>query len=133
MEVPPDIEVALGFIVQAETADAAAAAVREVGGIVTHELTIIRAVGATLDSSQLAVLRNHEAVGRVYEDAAVTTSSSCGVVAGLAVFENSRIYWTISNNGTSTAMIGFCAAMTRYETSRARQMMQRTTTVTAAT
>lgn len=79
VEVPPDVEVASGFIVQAETADAAAAAVRDVGGVVTHELAIIQAVGAYLDSSQLAELRRKRSVTRVYEDVAVTTSSSCAL------------------------------------------------------
>ena len=106
VEVSADVEVAADFIVQATSAEAAADAVRNVGGIVTHELAIIRAVGATLDSAQLAALRNHKAVTRVYEDAPVTTSSSCSLAAGPAVFEDSKLYWTITNNGGSTVTIG---------------------------
>lgn len=69
LALPPDVEVASDYIVQAESAGEAAGAVRSVGGIVTHELSIIQAVGATLDSSQLAAIRKHEVVRRVYEDA----------------------------------------------------------------
>lgn len=67
--LPPDVEVASDYIVQAGSTREAALAVRSVGGIVTHELSMIQAVGASLDSAQLAALRNHAAVRRVYEDA----------------------------------------------------------------
>ncbi len=106
LALPPDVEVASDYIVQAGSVAEAAKAVRSVGGIVTHELSIIQAVGASLDSAQLAALRNHEAIRHVYEDAPVTTSSSCGLAAGPSLFEDSKVYWSNTNNGSSTVTIG---------------------------
>ncbi len=52
-----DGDAADSFIVQAATSAAAQAAVRSVGGRITHELGIIDGVAATLDAKQLAALR----------------------------------------------------------------------------
>ncbi len=56
------------FIVQGTDLAAVAAAVKEVGATVTHELKIIRAVGARLTAAQRAALEKHPAVTRIYED-----------------------------------------------------------------
>ena len=56
------------FIVQGTDLAAVTAAVEEVGGAVTHELKIIRAVGARLTAAQRAALAEHPAVTRIYED-----------------------------------------------------------------
>ena len=45
------------YIVQAESVEAARSAVARVGGVVTGELSIIRAVGAALDDRELEALR----------------------------------------------------------------------------
>jgi serine protease AprX len=50
------------MIVQAADMETAAAAVRAVGGEITHELAIIRAVGALLTPSQAAVLAKTEGI-----------------------------------------------------------------------
>ena len=55
------------FIVQAASAELAAAAVESVGGEVTHRLEIIAAVGARLAAGQLAQLRTRGGV-RIYAD-----------------------------------------------------------------
>lgn len=100
------VEIATSFIVQAESADIAAQAVREAGGLVTHELSIIRAVGARLTSQQRRQLEQHDVVRRVYEDGAVTTSSACGASGAGTVFEDDKFRWLITNSGSSTVTIG---------------------------
>ncbi len=71
------IGVRQSYIVQASSLDLARRAVERAGGIVTGELDIIRAVGAELDSRELATLWNEPVDGlRVYDDATVTTSDT---------------------------------------------------------
>lgn len=63
------------YIVQASSAELARQAVTRVGGVVTGDLEIIRAVGAELDSRELAALWKNPVAGlRVYEDASVSAS-----------------------------------------------------------
>ncbi len=57
----------LSVIVQSAHSESAAAAVRAVGGEITHELGIIRAVAATLTPEQLTRLRNRPGV-RIYDN-----------------------------------------------------------------
>ncbi len=59
------------FIVQATDLATALEAVREVGGEVTHQLAVIRAVGARLTPSQRAELEARAGITRVWEDRAV--------------------------------------------------------------
>ena len=56
------------YIVQGTDLAAVIAAVEGVGATVTHELAIIRAVGARLTAAQRAALAEHPAVTRIYED-----------------------------------------------------------------
>ena len=101
-----DHQPAVGYIVQSTSVEAAAAAVGDVGGEVTHELGIIRAVGAKLLPVQADALRSRDDVRRVFEDAPVKTSSLCNVAAGATVFDDGKFFWTISNTGSSTVTIG---------------------------
>ena len=102
-----DQEVDARYIVQARDVAKAAEAVESVGGRVTHELAIIRAVGAELTTTQAALLREHVDIISVFEDGIVkTASTSCAVSTGLTTFENNKFSWTITNNGTSTTTIG---------------------------
>ena len=64
-----------GYIVQAGTVEAAKEAVADVGGLVTHELDIIRAVGATLSAVQVERLRSRNDVRRGFEDATIGRAS----------------------------------------------------------
>jgi len=65
------------YIVQAASVDLARQAVEKAGGVVTGDLSIIRAVGASLDAQELAKLNANPVDGlRVYEDAAVTASAT---------------------------------------------------------
>jgi subtilisin family serine protease len=65
------------YIVQASSVELARNAVVKAGGVITGELEIIRAVGASLDESQLAALYENPVAGlRVYDDAAVTASAA---------------------------------------------------------
>ncbi len=96
--VPVVTETMAGYIVQAASVEEAAAAVESVGGVVTHELAIIRAVGASLAPAQARALSEREDVRRVYQDAQVKTSSwNCGVAAGSSRWENDKFHWTIRN------------------------------------
>ena len=71
------IGVRQSYIVQASRTDLARRAVERAGGIVTGESDIIRAVGAALDGSELAALKNDPVEGlRVYDDATVTASDT---------------------------------------------------------
>jgi len=77
-----------GYIVQAAGVEEAARAVEAVGGVVTHELAIIRAVGTRLTARQVKALRERPDVRRVFEDATLKVSSVCAVAAGGAIFED---------------------------------------------
>ncbi|MDH3552236.1 MAG: hypothetical protein OER22_06435, partial [Gammaproteobacteria bacterium] len=83
-------QAATGYIVQSSSAEAAAEAVQAVGGEVTHQLGIIRAVGATLLPTQVEMLKRRSDVRRVFEDATVTTSSLCNVSAVGTVFDGGK-------------------------------------------
>jgi subtilisin family serine protease len=65
------------YIVQASSVELARSAVRRVGGVIKANLEIIRAVGASLDSRELAALSDEPVAGlRIYDDATVTKSGS---------------------------------------------------------
>ncbi len=64
------------FIVQGTDLATALEAVRKVGGEVTHELGVIRAVGARLTESQRAALEGFEGITRIYEDRPVSTQQA---------------------------------------------------------
>src|SRR5437016_7802268 len=64
------------YIVQAESVEAARSAVARVGGVVTGDLSIIRAVGAALDDRELEALQASDVPRlRIFEDAPVQASS----------------------------------------------------------
>src|SRR5712664_4197757 len=65
------------YIVQAESVEVARSAVVRVGGVVTGELSIIRAVGAALDDRGLEALQASDVPRlRIFEDSPVQASSS---------------------------------------------------------
>jgi hypothetical protein len=69
------------YIVQAKSLAAAKAAVKRVGGMITHELGIIDAVGARLSPAQAETLRAHGStvfVDSMIEPTSTTTGSSSG-------------------------------------------------------
>jgi len=64
------------YIVQSVSADAASDAVSRAGGVVTGDLSVIRAVAASLDEREMAALRSeHVAQLLIYNDTAVAASS----------------------------------------------------------
>ncbi|HWK50603.1 MAG TPA: S8 family peptidase, partial [Steroidobacter sp.] len=78
---PQEQKAAIGirqrYIVQASSAELARSAVVRAGGVITGDLTIIRAVGAELDDRELGALWSQPVAGlRVYDDASVTSSST---------------------------------------------------------
>ncbi|HEY0339925.1 MAG TPA: S8 family serine peptidase, partial [Steroidobacteraceae bacterium] len=82
---PPAPAVTVGerspYIVQAATADIARGAVLKVGGVVTGDLSIIRAVGASLDDRQLMALHAADIPAlRIFEDTPVNASSVTGTL-----------------------------------------------------
>ncbi|HZE95180.1 MAG TPA: S8 family serine peptidase, partial [Gemmatimonadales bacterium] len=69
------------YIVQAESVEVARSAVVRVGGVVTGDLSIIRAVGAALDDRELEALRASDVPRlRIFEDSPVQSSSAAGVL-----------------------------------------------------
>ncbi len=65
-------EEAAPFIVQGSDLATVLEAVRRVGGEITHELAVIRAVGARLTESQRAALEALDGITRVWEDRPVS-------------------------------------------------------------
>jgi len=64
------------YIVQSVSADAARDAVSRAGGVVTGDLSVIRAVAASLDEHELAALRAEQVAQlHIYNDTAVVASS----------------------------------------------------------
>ncbi len=115
----PEPQETRSYIVQADDLEKARNAVANAGGIVTHELGIIRAVGATLTSDQLDAVRRAEGIKRVYEDREVATSvvqptlsatarSSCPISASEQLsYDSDDVYWTVTNNGkTALSLAG---------------------------
>src|SRR6266850_5466396 len=69
------------YIVQADSVELARSAVVRVGGVVTGDLSIIRAVGAALDDRELEALRASDVPRlRIFEDSPVQSSSAAGVL-----------------------------------------------------
>ena len=75
--LPGEPAVPGSYIVQAEHAEQAAVAVRSVGGEITHELGIIRAVGARLTAAQKAALESRSGVA-VHGNRQVRTAATAG-------------------------------------------------------
>lgn len=61
-------EAVSAYIVKGASAERMAELVVEVGGKVTHELSIIRAVGAELTDAQRDALAEHPEVARIWRD-----------------------------------------------------------------
>lgn len=94
------------FIVQAADLAGARAAVELVGGETTHELGVIRAVGAALTTAQRERLQGFKGL-RVYADRELRTDgASCNVLGG-EVLDHSgdKIKWELANLGADTLRI----------------------------
>jgi len=74
-EAPAEAPTVVSVIAQGADVETVAAAVDEVGGTVTRELRIIRAVAAEVTPSQERALARHEAVKRVWRDGTVEAQS----------------------------------------------------------
>src|SRR6185312_13826861 len=69
------------YIVQAASAEIARGAVLKVGGVVTGDLSVIRAVGASLDARELQALHASDIPRlRIFEDTPVKASSITGAL-----------------------------------------------------
>ena len=67
-------EEAAGYIIQANSVEAAADAVQSVGGEVSYEISTIQAVGASLLPAQVELLKRRSTVHRVFADTMIQTS-----------------------------------------------------------
>ncbi len=74
VEISQTVEIPNSYLVQAASLEAASRLVADVGGEVTADLKIIKAVAALLTDSQLQTLRAHSQIVRVWEDRELTTS-----------------------------------------------------------
>ncbi len=98
---PDDRQVLQEYVVQGVSADQAAKLVRDVGGEVTHELKIIKSVGAKLTESQKKALDKKTGIRRIWQDRKVATNTACLVSAdSFFSYSGSKLKWTITNNGS---------------------------------
>ena len=88
------------FIVQADDPAAARAAVERVGARVTHELGIIRAVGAELTAAQRHALAGMAGVRVHANRTAGVDSAGCDVESGTRLLEGKKLTWQIGNFGS---------------------------------
>jgi serine protease AprX len=70
-EEAPAPEATSSFIVQGGSLESIAAIVQSVGGDITHELGVIKAVGADLTAAEVSSLRAHPEVRRLYSNESV--------------------------------------------------------------
>ena len=93
------------MIVQAADMDIAAAAVRSVGGEITHELVIIRGVGALLTPTQAVALEAMKGI-RLSNDRSVEASSLTDVVGEERIkIRKGKVKWKLTNNGIDDVQI----------------------------
>jgi hypothetical protein len=74
----PAPETTSSFIVQGESLTSVTAIVRSVGGDITHELGVIRSVGAMLTAAEAASLRTHADIRRVYGNGSIEVAGHPG-------------------------------------------------------
>ena len=98
-------EEAQSYIVQARDLETAIQAVRSVGGVITHELGIIRAVGAELTPSQAEQLRAMEGM-KINENPKVELAAM-DPIAGAAdlEFNGKKVMWDLTNLGGGVVTI----------------------------
>ncbi len=99
------------WIIQHTSTRTAGELVRQVGGMVTHELGIVRAVAAQLTDEQAVRLRR-ESNARVLPDASVKlATTSCEIVAGTQLgFDGRRVLWHLTNTGGAPVLIDSISA-----------------------
>ena len=103
---PDDRQVQQEYVVQGVSADQAAKLVRDVGGEVTHELKIIKSVGAKLTESQKKALGKKTGIKRIWQDRKVATNTACQVNANsFYTYSGSKLKWTMTNNGSGIVTI----------------------------
>ena len=97
-------ELQASYIVQGTNPTMAADAVRSVGGEITHELGVIRAVGARLTPSQTEQLK--ELGLKVHENRSLRTSSVAPITSEPTLrFDKNKLMWNLTNNGSATVTI----------------------------
>lgn len=113
------------YIVQGASLAAVKAAVQTVGGEISHELGIIKSVGAKLSDRQMQALQGMAGIRRVYENSGLSTSTTepgCTVFGGPEIKFGSGdwVDWRITNTGgvaihLDSAMILWPASNNRLE------------------
>jgi len=93
------------YIVQGRTMDEVVEAVRSVGGVITHELGIIRSVGAELTLAQVEQLRAMDGI-KISDNPKVKLATSGIVGAETLDFNGHNVGWVLTNTNGCTAMSG---------------------------
>ena len=93
---PPDTEMR-SMIVQGRDVATVKSAVAAVGGEITHELGIIRAVGARLTAAQVNTLRDLDGIRRVYENRGIGIAEAGDAISITVADDFESASWT--NNG----------------------------------
>ena len=103
---------AMPFIIQGQSVQSVGELVELAGGVVTHELGIIRGVGAQLTDTQVIALQQMEGITRVSPDAAVKLASTTCTVVGSSelVFDGRKVRWYLTNVGSETVLIDTVSA-----------------------
>ncbi|MDX2436249.1 MAG: hypothetical protein QNL88_04280, partial [Acidobacteriota bacterium] len=95
----------VSIIVKGKDLAAARAAVVSVGGEITHELGIIRSVGANVTSAQIEALRGLADI-KISANRSIGTTGACTVTgAGYLRFDGSKVMWDLANQGASSVTI----------------------------
>ena len=98
-------EETVSIIVKGKDLAAARAAVVSVGGEITHELGIIRSVGANMTSSQIEALRGIAGI-KISANRSVGTTGACTVTgAGYLRFDGNKVMWDLANQGAASVTV----------------------------
>ena len=101
---PPAQEQQASYIVQGKDLTTVTNAVRSVGGEITHELGIIRAVGAELTPSQVERLRAMDGLS-IHDNSTIETASLAVTGADDLNFAAKKVMWDLSNIGSSASIV----------------------------
>jgi len=94
------------YIVQGASLAGVKTAVESVGGEITHDLSVIRAVGAELNESQVSRLRSHAEQLNVFSNRSIRTASVAegGVIADVARTVDANLLRSHGINGSGIAI-----------------------------
>lgn len=102
----PDLASSASYIVQGESLADVRSAVEAAGGEITHELGVIRAVGAGLDASQVRQLDSHVEQLKVFANRNIHTASvrEGGVITDVARMVDADLLRSQGLNGSGVGI-----------------------------